>query len=828
MKIFPWLFFGLLTLIFLNPVIFGGRVPFPGDNLVGHYYPWKDYVWEGREAGYPIKNFELNDALVQMYPWRELAVTEIKKGRWPLWNPYNFTGTPLLANFPTAIFYPLNALELIFPFALGWTIYIGLQTWLGGVFMYWYLNNQGLSKLSSLFGGLVFAWSSSMTTWYEYGITGHTWLWVPLVLSAIDKVQSNVIRQKSKLTSSKTWFEITLSLLNKWWLVGVGALTMMILGGFIQGVIYGYTIVAAYLGFRLYEGFKILSSDHVQSKRKIIEIKPNHHHKKRSGVYILVGLGLLAVPVLLSAIQWLPFGEMVVSSSRVVSNGGQGAGVDDYFLPWRRLITAMVPDFFGNPATGNFWGQTSYLEFAFYIGLIPLVLVLVGFLNKKPSAVEKYWRVALVLGLLFLLDSPLARLPYYMNIPGYAVLLPSRLTAVVTLTLAILAAYGLNSYQNAKVKDNRHLKSLVIWLTLLLVLLWEVVWLSGRIFIDKELVANLTTVAKRNLILPSGYLLLVSGFLTVDHKIRTKKLLQIGLVTLIAVTIFDLLHQGWKYNGFVPKSIIYPQTKSTEFLQNQKLPPRVMITHPELFPPNVNLVYRIPMLDSFDPVHDRRVERLLSTLNGQGLSGAVDFRRVTFSGNYQSRALNLFSPEYVFSLGKDLEAPGFQLVMQEGRSRLYKNLLAYPRVYLTKDVDYSTDDKEILQRVLDFSQKGERKAILESSLKLTNEDLKDYRAEIISYQPNEVDIKVSTNTDALLVFNDAYNEGWEAMVDSSQEPIFRANYAFRGVRVPEGNHWVRFIYDPQSFRIGMLISAGTVMGLGVILLMKKSRFILGG
>lgn len=51
-----------------------------------------------------------SDAIRQIYPWKELAVSMIKEGQLPLWNPYAFSGTPLLANIQTAVFYPLNIL----------------------------------------------------------------------------------------------------------------------------------------------------------------------------------------------------------------------------------------------------------------------------------------------------------------------------------------------------------------------------------------------------------------------------------------------------------------------------------------------------------------------------------------------------------------------------------------------------------------------------------------------------------------------------------------------------------------------------------------------
>lgn len=58
-----WWVFGLflvLLAVFFNKVWLKGLVPFPGDLLVGAYYPWLEYKW-GYEVGVPIKNQLISD-----------------------------------------------------------------------------------------------------------------------------------------------------------------------------------------------------------------------------------------------------------------------------------------------------------------------------------------------------------------------------------------------------------------------------------------------------------------------------------------------------------------------------------------------------------------------------------------------------------------------------------------------------------------------------------------------------------------------------------------------------------------------------------------------
>ena len=51
---------------------------------------------------------------MQFYPWRELAFTQILHGQLPLWNPYNGLGTPLFANYQSALAYPFTWIIFVF------------------------------------------------------------------------------------------------------------------------------------------------------------------------------------------------------------------------------------------------------------------------------------------------------------------------------------------------------------------------------------------------------------------------------------------------------------------------------------------------------------------------------------------------------------------------------------------------------------------------------------------------------------------------------------------------------------------------------------------
>jgi hypothetical protein len=136
----PILFLIIIVSIFFKQFFFSGLVPIPSDTIVGLYNPYRDLFAKDYPRGIPFKNFLITDPVRQEYPWRFLSIQIEKELRLPLWNPYNFSGSPLLANFQSAPFYPLNILLFILPFQLGWSLLIILQPLLTGFFLYLYLQ----------------------------------------------------------------------------------------------------------------------------------------------------------------------------------------------------------------------------------------------------------------------------------------------------------------------------------------------------------------------------------------------------------------------------------------------------------------------------------------------------------------------------------------------------------------------------------------------------------------------------------------------------------------------------------------------------------------
>jgi hypothetical protein len=91
------------------------------------------------------------------------------------------------------------------------------------------------------------------------------------------------------------------------------------------------------------------------------------------------------------------------------------------------------------------------------------------------------------------------------------------------------------------------------------------------------------------------------------------------------------------------------------------------------------------------------------------------------------------------------------------------------------------------------------------------------QVEVVEYRSDQVGVRVSTEG-GYLVLTDAHYPGWRAYLDGEETPIYRADYLFRAVALPPGQHVVEFRYEPESLETGLSIARLTVALLALALL----------
>jgi len=81
------------------------------------------------------------------------------------------------------------------------------------------------------------------------------------------------------------------------------------------------------------------------------------------------------------------------------------------------------------------------------------------------------------------------------------------------------------------------------------------------------------------------------------------------------------------------------------------------------------------------------------------------------------------------------------------------------------------------------------------------------KIELKSYKPNELFYSSTSKGERLAVFSEIYYPaGWKSYIDGKESKYFRTNYVLRGMVVPAGDHEIKFVFEPSSYKVGNKIS----------------------
>jgi hypothetical protein len=170
-------------------------------------------------------------------------------------------------------------------------------------------------------------------------------------------------------------------------------------------------------------------------------------------------------------------------------------------------------------------------------------------------------------------------------------------------------------------------------------------------------------------------------------------------------------------------------------------------------------------------------------------------------------------------------------VKDSGEARVYENLLVMPRAWLTSETALLKRE-EILTSIRTSKLPSglpydpTRTALVEDSEGLmaaqSPRDL-DAKATVVRSGSTGLEVQTSSLRPSFLVTSDIYYPGWKVYVDGAPAQLFLANYAFRGVKLPAGQHQVRFEFAPGRFYFGAGISVLSLLILTGFVLLPRFR-----
>lgn len=736
--------FLVVCIIFFQQSIRFGKLPVPTDTLMGLYHPWRDAVSQEYPRGMPYKNFLITDPIRQQIPWRKEATERLKRGELPLLSINNAGSVPLLGNIQSGTLYPFNIIFFLLPFEAAWSVLIVSQVVLAGLFFIIYAAHVKFHPAAALLGAVSWSLGGFSIAWLTWGTIVHTALWLPLLLFCVDKWR------EERSYSSLLLFCISLC--------------CSFLAGHAQVFLYVFTLTAVYSFWR--------------------SLKPLNETSERSGMGYWLGLtGSITVFVVITSIQWLPLLHALQQSTRVGEE--MLTQKEGWFIPFQHLFQLIAPDFFGNPATLNYWGSWNYGEMVSYIGLIPLLCIfpaLVWVLRKNV-----FWFFIAIVVFLFMTPTVVAYLPYQFNLPLFSTLQPTRLTVLFQFALIMLSVSGLDYLLQQRISIPKTV-GLILLAVLPIVCLWFC-YLGSKEQLFTIIPIEHLDVTRRNIVLPT----LLSGvFICLLVLLQIRRILVFSTFMVIFLTSFELIRFGWKFTPFTDVSYFFPETETIQILKQQDLNKRIMAVDTKIFPPNTNAFYSLPFVSHYDPLSSERYERFIAAMErgNPDISKPYGFNRIVAPQRLDSPLFPHLSVGYILSL-TDVDAG--TLLYQEGETRLYKLDESLPMVYLVSDVIVSESNQESINTLYrrDFVP-GVQAVIESASIKF--EKATTGTISVVDHQPERIHVEVTAGGNMLLVIHRVFDPWWRATINGHQSTIHVTNGAFMGVVVPSGTHAIELTY----------------------------------
>jgi hypothetical protein len=344
-----------------------------------------------------------DDGVIFNIPLRVAAAQIVRSGHLPLWNPYIFSGMPLLGAAQGGLLFPLNWFYLIFSPLVATDLSVILAYMLAALGAYLFARRTGASIAGAMVTSIVWQWGGFLIGQISHINIVHTAAMLPWVLWALDRYVSKHNWRRGAVLAA--------------------LVALQTFAGHQQALAYSLMLVAAYA---------------------IVMALGDPQHRRR----YLSSLAFVATGLLLAAVQIVPTFELLRNSPRATASY---EFFSSFSMPRRFVSTFLAPYVMGG-GDGRLFrapyiGQAFYTEYVPYAGLLAIMLALLALL-LKPDRRTKFWAVAALvcLVLAFGREAPLYlyRVIYYVPILNLF-RVPARHLMEVNFAIAMLAGRGLTS-----------------------------------------------------------------------------------------------------------------------------------------------------------------------------------------------------------------------------------------------------------------------------------------------------------------------------------------------------------------------------------------------
>ncbi len=760
-----------IVVLLFPAVVLHGELAIPWSTLY-HFSPWSAYAPDGVT---PSLNTSAVESLQQTFAWYAVAQQALSAGEWPLWNPRQFCGIPLLANGQSSVFYPPR---VVHAFVDGWratSLFILLRVWLCSMTAYLCARGIGFGITASRCMGL--AWMLCMLNMvWVYWPVPDTCAWVPILLLGAERVLQARYRQG--------FFALAFG----------GA--MILLAGHPETAFTFALGVGVYFSVRL--GLE-----------------------RRTGRGLMIPLAVAAgawIPALLiSAVQLLPLVEYIANSYTYQSRSGSPHSV--HKLLFTGLVCFFVPRFFGANVDENLWGikeeasasnlgqavgNTNHVSFV-YVGIAMWIAATFVIPWCRRDSVVRNRTIAIavtgLVGLLLALEHPL--LGFVHRLPLMSSIVRTYHANFLLFGLIVLGAQGVDliDRRGFTARDLR-VPAMVMSAIAAFV---AFTWYLQRSTIAEAGVGDYVTV-QIAIALAAGVTACCALFLLKRPQTR-----RVGGILLVLALCVDLIAASRGIRSTATLAEIENRPELFDRMHEVDPNDRFSLITAGIMP-GLAQVYGIDILQGYEAIVPDRFRRF-----------------VVNSGDYWGKMEATTGTRYwVFKDGTlPDETEKYRRVADADGYIIYENKEAFSRTYLVGAVEVCASAEAVFERMAD-PDFDPTTSVLTEAMVVGAPDVPGTNvgeARITERSGNRVSIEVDAARDCALVLTDTYYPGWHAAVDGAPVPLFPANYAYRGVLIPEGRHSVTFEYAPNSFRVGLAISIVTALGsLGGIVWFLGRRF----
>lgn len=523
------------------------------------------------------------------------------------------------------------------------------------------------------------------------------------------------------------------------------------------------------------------------------------------------------------------------------------------------MVPRVLQGFFSS--TTHFKNVQSFIDLA-YVGLLPLVGILICVMNwaKERRDVGRFFVGSTALTVLYLSFHPFIYQGMVRHLP-----LLGGMTAVVRVlevyqfSLVVVGACATDALLTLSVQKREILKKInhFFLIFVILLLIFKVIFGFTMGFFKKELTGRILggLDALRH---PNAFITdvkafqrqRVEDFFYFFNELFSLKnqhfWIPVGLLSIL-LAVFFLYQNGrikprvfkfflalfiWLDLGLVlgfthPSSLrseVLKDLKIANFIQQDRGIYRVMVLedktrsfHRMCFRPESNMIYGIATPDGYEQLYLKRYVKFYELLTKRkGDVGSI----LHTQEDLEKPLADFLNCKYMVTTVANPKLEGnsaYEKIMDGPEYKVFRNLSVLPRFYTVRHLRTMNGPEEVLKLLKESPEILKDTVLLEGAEQPSLEGSgsgEDDEVKVLSYNPNEIELKIRLKQEGYVVMSESFYPGWMASLDENPAKIERANYAFRAVRVGPGQHHLKMVYRPLSAQIGFWVS---MVGLAVLI-----------